>query len=256
MFLLVSVSARQWYNAIGFEQTGLCSRTGNAIAGCKSVKKLFKSIREGNIDEVRHLIERKPKLVNCVAKQPPKKDDGQSPLQVAIKLHRFEIANDLIDHGADINFMGDPTTCCDDWCMPVLHLSVMVAVSCCRHNSQFATDDKVFFSEYSTKEEADASFALLRRLLEMGADVTARESHGTSLAWRLCRTAADLLPQYHWGYDTVSQTAVLTSEWKRGLKRIFLILKEYKTDFGDEEVQRYLTKHNHPLVPFLSLVLE
>ena len=138
------------------------------------MKKLFKAIRENDIEEVRRLIEKKPELANCVAKQPPKKDDGQSPLQVAVKTHRFEIANYLLDEGADVNFMEDPASCCDDWCMPVLHISVMAAVSCCRHNSQFTIDDKVFFTEHSTKELADASFALLQRLLEMGADVTAR----------------------------------------------------------------------------------
>lgn len=220
------------------------------------MKKLFKFIRDGNIDEVRRLIAQKPELVHCVAKQPPKKDDGQSPLQVAIKTHQFAIANELIDRGADINFMEDPTTCCDDWCMPVLHLSVMTAVSCCRHNSQFTAGETLFFSEHSTKEEADAAFALLKRLLEMGANVTAHESHGASLAWRLCRTAADMLPQYNWSNDTVSPTAVMTSEWKQDLERIFLILKAYKTDFTEDEVQRYLTKCNHPLVPFLKLVLE
>ena len=40
----------------------------------------------------------------------PKKDIGQSPLQVAIKCRHFEIIDLLIAHGADINFMEDPTT--------------------------------------------------------------------------------------------------------------------------------------------------
>ena len=219
------------------------------------MKKLFKAIRENDMEEVRRLIEKKPELANCVAKQPPKKDDGQSPLQVAIKTHRFEIANYLLDEGADVNFMEDPASCCDDWCMPVLHISVMAAVSCCRHNSQFTIDDKVFFTEHSTKELADASFALLQRLLEMGADVTARESRGASLAWRLCRSAADLLPQYNWGSDTVSATAVVTPEWEQDLTRIFALLKEYKTDFSEEEVQHYLARPDHPLVPFLREVV-
>ena len=49
------------------------------------MKKLFKAIRNNDLDTVRQLIEKKPELVNCTAKQPPKKDDGQSPLQVALK---------------------------------------------------------------------------------------------------------------------------------------------------------------------------
>ena len=47
-------------------------------------------------------VTKKPELVNCVAKQPPKKDDGQSPLQVALKTGNFEIAKYLIDMGADL----------------------------------------------------------------------------------------------------------------------------------------------------------
>jgi len=61
------------------------------------MKKLFQAIRKGNLDEVRRLLEQKPPLVNCTAKQPPKKDDGQSPLQVAVKTHQFAIANELLD---------------------------------------------------------------------------------------------------------------------------------------------------------------
>ncbi|MCT4595158.1 MAG: ankyrin repeat domain-containing protein [Anaeromicrobium sp.] len=36
---------------------------------------------------------------------PPKKDDGQSPLQVALKTGNFQIADFLIDNGANLNFM-------------------------------------------------------------------------------------------------------------------------------------------------------
>ena len=42
------------------------------------MKKLFVAIRNSDLDTVKQLIEKKPELVNCVAKQPPKKDDGQS----------------------------------------------------------------------------------------------------------------------------------------------------------------------------------
>ena len=44
------------------------------------MKKLFTAIRSSDFEMVRLIIEKKPELVNCVAKQPPKKDDGQSPL--------------------------------------------------------------------------------------------------------------------------------------------------------------------------------
>ena len=49
------------------------------------MKKLFTAIRQGKIEEVKSIIERKPELVNCVSGPLPKKDHGQSPLQVAFK---------------------------------------------------------------------------------------------------------------------------------------------------------------------------
>ena len=55
------------------------------------MKKLFQAIRRGDAAAVRELLEKKPELIACTAKQPPKKDDGQSPLQVALKTNHLEI---------------------------------------------------------------------------------------------------------------------------------------------------------------------
>ena len=57
------------------------------------MKKLFTAIRQGKIEEVKSIIERKPELVNCVSGPLPKKDHGQSPLQVAFKTGKYEIAD-------------------------------------------------------------------------------------------------------------------------------------------------------------------
>ena len=69
------------------------------------MKKLFTAIRQGNLDEVKSILEKKFELVNCVSGALPKKDHGQSPLQVALKTGKYEIADYLISHGADVNFM-------------------------------------------------------------------------------------------------------------------------------------------------------
>ena len=69
------------------------------------MKKLFTVIRQGKLDEVKRIIEHNPDLVNCVSGVLPKKDHGQSPLQVAFKAGKYEIADYLIEHGADVNFM-------------------------------------------------------------------------------------------------------------------------------------------------------
>lgn len=43
------------------------------------MKKLFKAIRQGKLDEVAMILDKKTDLISCLAKAPPKKDDGQSP---------------------------------------------------------------------------------------------------------------------------------------------------------------------------------
>ena len=50
------------------------------------------------------ILDRKPELISCLAKAPPKKDHGQSPLMVAIKSDNLEVARLLLDRGADVNF--------------------------------------------------------------------------------------------------------------------------------------------------------
>ncbi len=65
------------------------------------MKKIFTAIRQGKFDEVKSILEKKPELVNCVSGALPKKDHGQSPLQVALKTGKYEIADYLIEHGAD-----------------------------------------------------------------------------------------------------------------------------------------------------------
>lgn len=218
------------------------------------MKKRFTAIRHGDIETVKTLIENKPELVNCTAKQPPKKDDGQSPLQVAIKTNNFEIANYLLDNGADVNFIESDDSY-DDWRMPVLNHAVLTAVMNCRHNVKSDLGDTVIFEEFSSKEKADEAFNILKRVLEMGADVNICESFGTSCARRLCRTAEELLPSYSWGEDKVSDTAVITPELTNDLSRIFLLLQQYNVNFNEEDINRYLEEDEHPLSAFIRLVI-
>ncbi len=63
------------------------------------MKKLFVAIRRGNLEEVAAILDKNPDLISCLAKAPPKKDDGQSPLMVAIKSDNLEVAHLLLDRG-------------------------------------------------------------------------------------------------------------------------------------------------------------
>ncbi len=94
-------------------------------------------------------------------------------MQVAIKTGNFDIANLLIDSGADINFIEGEDSY-DDWRMPVLNYAILAAVMNCRYTLRMDFGDRIYEEEKSTEESADAAFGVLKRLLESGADVRGR----------------------------------------------------------------------------------
>ncbi len=75
----------------------------------KEIKGIFKAIRDSNTLLVKELIDKNSNLLFARNFAPPKKDDGQSPLQVALKTGNLEIAAYLIAKGADVNFIEDPS---------------------------------------------------------------------------------------------------------------------------------------------------
>lgn len=139
------------------------------------MKKLFRAIRQGNIETVKVLLCKKPELIMCTAKQPPKKDDGQSPLQVAIKTGNFDIAQYLLDLNADVNFI-ESEDCCNEWRAPVIHDAINAAIM----NSRWNVNSEIYggLKIFHSKEESDKAYQLLKRIIDMGADVNAVDSYG------------------------------------------------------------------------------
>lgn len=123
---------------------------------------MFKEIRHGDIEKIRARIERDPAVVNEIyTGAKPKKDIGQSPLQVAIKCGQFEIIDLLIEHGADVDFIEDPadkpkdTSASYFMCMPVLHDAIIGTFGAL---------------PYSQFEHAENYVRVIKTLLERGAD--------------------------------------------------------------------------------------
>ena len=190
------------------------------------MKKLFTAIRASDLETVKQIIEKNPELVNCAAKQPPKKDDGQSPLQVALKTGNTTIANYLLDHGANVNFIEDES-CCNQWRTPVLHDAINCAVMLCRWN----TNDKYMgFRVFSTKERAEAGLAVLKRMLDMGADVNALDSYGNSGLNRFALQAKQILPSFNYVEHSEGSDRVFTDELHEDLKRVLQALKDAGAD--------------------------
>lgn len=172
------------------------------------MKKLFTVIRQGKLDEVKSIIEKKPELVNCVSGALPKKDHGQSPLQVALKTGKYEIADYLIEHGADINFMEAED---DD---PGLRAPVLFD----------AINSTIMSLCYKRFDESEIAFGYVKKLVERGADVNKLASNGfDAINWSV--SAAELLFERASVYPQ-SQKAV-----RKQLTRILDLLIEHGADY-------------------------
>lgn len=185
------------------------------------MKKLFKAIRNSDLDTVKEIISKKPDLVNCTAKQPPRKDDGQSPLQVALKTGNPAIADYLIDMGADVNFIEDES-CCNSWRTPALHDAINCAVMFCRWN----TDDFMGFRVFSTKERADEALGVLKKMIDSEADVNALDSYGNSGMNRFALQAKQILPPYNYVEHHEEAGRIFTEELHEDLRNVLQVLKD------------------------------
>lgn len=172
------------------------------------MKKIFTVIRQGKLDEVKMILEKKPELVNCVSGALPKKDHGQSPLQVALKTGKYEIADYLISHGADVNFMEAED---DD---PGLRAPVLFD----------AINATITSLCYRRVDESDIAFDYVKLLIEKGADVNKSASNGfDSINWSICN--AELLFERPTIYPNVQEKV------REQLTRILDILIENGADY-------------------------
>ena len=126
----------------------------------KDIAALFQAIRNGDTQTVQNLVATNKDFVNICRAAPPKKDDGQSPLQVAFKTAHFEIAAYLIDQGANVNHIEESKI--NDWRAPVLHDALRAAA----------------FN--AGKDRFKDAIALIKRMLKLGADPNAVDSFGNS----------------------------------------------------------------------------
>lgn len=214
------------------------------------MKKLFTAIKKGDIDTVKALIEKDNSLVFCVAKQPPKSDDGQSPLQVALKTGMLEIASYLLDMGADVNFMED-ANCVNMWRTPVVFDAINCAIMNCRFNVVRENEIEVF----STKENAEKAFMILDRMIKMGANTNAIDSLNNNSMFRACSQAKQILPRYDYSTKTLWNDRKITIELKQDLSRIFNLLinsgvdMSYKNQVGKTVFEYF---DNEPVLEFIK----
>ena len=190
------------------------------------MKKLFTAIRKGDFATVRTVLEKKPELLCCVATPPPKKDAGQSLLQVALKCDQIEIAEYLIEKGADVNFI-EADDCGNEWRMPVIQDAINAAIMNSRWN---INNELMGFKVFSTEQKADRAYAVLERMLEKGADLNKSDSYGNTGIWRACIQAQQILPSLDRTTGGLGKNRIYTKELEADLSRIFRLLIRYDAD--------------------------
>jgi len=185
------------------------------------VKKLFTAIQKNDIETARSLLDKSPDLISCVLKGTPKKFDGQSPLQVALKTSSTEMIELLLTYNPNVNFIEDES-CANPWRAPVIHDAINRAIMYSRWNVNRPDGLEVFNDEKS----ANDAFAVLKEIIDMGADVNAKDSFGNACIDRACLQARQILPRKD---DT---DRILTPEIRSDISRIFKLLVENGADMG------------------------
>ncbi len=211
------------------------------------MKKLFTAIQKNDLQTIKSLLEKDGTLIDCIFGGAPKKFDGQSLLQVALKTADTDIVNYLLDKNADVNYIEDES-CANDWRAPVIHDAINRAIMYSRWNVNREGVIEVF----NNKQSADEAFAILERIVLLGADVNAKDSYGNAGIDRACLQARQILPRPN------SDDRILTDELKSDLSRIFNLLithgadmsysapssfgKTYLEEYGEEAVGVFLFK--------------
>ena len=186
------------------------------------MKKLFTAIRQGNVDEVTKILDKKPELIACLAKAPPKKDDGQSPLMVAIKSDNPKVAHLLLDRGADVNFRDAPSQPYNE-SAPIWYL----AVGQCFMRAGHTVGPGI--------EQTKQFFELLCRMLDLGMDPNQKFTNDRmSLgAWQYALAQYDYFAHDYYPDWYVEETKKENRQLRELLKAVLDELLAHRADIHD-----------------------
>jgi len=135
----------------------------------KDIKTFFKAIADSDLNKVSELLNSDKEYLKICNVAPPKKDDGQSGLQIAFKTGNFDIAKLLIEQGADTNFI--ETSEINEWTAPVLHDCIRATI----------------FNSYTLQKDTskfDKAFSLLQLMLDKNANPNSTDSYGNNCLHR------------------------------------------------------------------------
>lgn len=183
------------------------------------IKAFIKAIRKADNASVIQMLNCQPELVTAKAKSPPKKDDGQSPLQIAFKVGNFEAAELLLAKGADPDYQEKSSL--NEWTAPVLHDAIRAVIfssrTLCKDDSNFRR-----------------GLRIMRTMLEGGANPNAEDSYGNSCGIRTVLDARQVL--LHRNVDLEPNGTVCQ------MRQVFALLSEFGADFDRPTSTREATR--------------
>jgi len=181
----------------------------------KDIKSFIRAIRNRDNPTAFAMLDLKPGIVKSTAKAPPKKDDGQSPLQIAFKVGNFDAAEKLLDCDADPTFIEQSEI--NEWRAPVLHDAIKATIFSCKT----LRDDTSNFQH---------GMRLLGRMLESGADPNACDTYGNTGAMRAVLDANQML-----NHSAVKRGCGGSADQ---IRQVFDLLTKFGADFDHETETR------------------
>ncbi len=206
------------------------------------MKKLFTMIRRGNLEEVARILDKNPALISCLAKAPPKKDDGQSPLMVAIKSDNLEVAHLLLDRGADVNFQDGINPYGINFSAPIWYDAIG---QCFMRAGDHVSEQN--------KERSKGYFLLLRRLLDMGMDPNQKTDPGGLNAWQHALNQYDYFARNSYSDYYAEGDKAHNRQLREMLKAVLDELLKHGADIHDFTLP---TEHGLSEIPVLLRNLE
>lgn len=174
----------------------------------KDIKAFIKAIRKHENTVVRRMLVDIPDLIDSKAKSPPKKDDGQSPLQIAFKVGNFDAAEMLLARGANPDYMEESEV--NEWTAPVLHDAIRATM----FNSKTLEKDDIGFKR---------GLNLIRAMLEKGANPNKEDFYGNNCGMRVVLDARQMIM-----HPNVDATCDGTASQAR---LVFAVLQEFGAAF-------------------------
>ena len=199
--------------------------------------RIFEAIRDDRFDLVEAILADDPSAVNAIAPQNPPDTRGMSPLQVSLCTGRHKkIAWLLLESGANVNYIPDRKW--GEEARPVLFDSVNAAIWNARRYAWDGKSTTPMRLEWKhTKEQSDDAFAFLRRVLELGADVSQTDYYGRNCLMEAVAEANNLCPVKNQDTGEYYPGRPITPEMCEDLQRIMKLLIDAGADKNN--VSRY-----------------